>query len=121
MSKELSFIITIFLSLVAFNWMLSALPSFISTAPGIARGQTEPAYVTQGYGRTSYSSHYPNGWNNGIDLAEAYGTPIHSPSDGTVIATGNQDDFCYRRGFGKYIAVKDETNGLVLWYAHLEK
>ena len=36
-----------------------------------------------------------------------------------VIATGNQDDYCYRKAFGKYIAVKDSTNGLILWYAHL--
>ena len=38
-----------------------------------------------------------------------------------MIATGNQDDYCRGRGFGRYVAVADGANHLVLWYAHLGK
>jgi murein DD-endopeptidase MepM/ murein hydrolase activator NlpD len=76
-------------------------------------------YVTQGYGRTAYAYLYPGGWHDGVDLAASYGTPIYSPNNGTVIATGDQDNYCYHRGFGKYVAIKDPATNLVLWYAHL--
>jgi murein DD-endopeptidase MepM/ murein hydrolase activator NlpD len=77
------------------------------------------SYVTQGYGHTPYSAVYPGGWHDGVDLAAVYGATIYSPSNGIVIATGNQDNYCYHRGFGKYVAVHDSANNLVLWYAHL--
>lgn len=75
--------------------------------------------VTQGYGHTPYSAIYPNDWHDGIDIGANYGEPIYSPNGGTVIAVGNQDLYCYHRAFGKYVAVKDPANNLVLWYAHL--
>lgn len=84
-----------------------------------SKNGTGRSYITQGYGRTAFSSAYPAGVHDGIDIAAAYGAPIYAPGEGTVIATGNQDDYCYRRGFGKYVAVKDTTNNLVLWFAHL--
>ncbi len=76
-------------------------------------------YITQGWGRTSYSYAYIGNWHNGIDVAAAYGAPVYSPGSGIVIATGNQDDYCPGRGFGRYVAVADTQNTLVLWYAHL--
>jgi murein DD-endopeptidase MepM/ murein hydrolase activator NlpD len=75
--------------------------------------------ITQGYGRTPYSAWYINGWHNGVDIAARYGAPIYSPRAGTVIATGNQDNFCPGKGFGKFVAVSDPTDNVVLWYAHL--
>ncbi len=77
------------------------------------------SYITQGYGHTSFSYEYPNGWHDGIDIAAVYGAPIYSPGGGTVLATGDQDDYCPRRGFGKYMAVRDDANHLILWFAHL--
>lgn len=77
------------------------------------------SYITQGYGRTPYSAWYVNGWHNGVDIAARYGAPIYSPRAGTVIATGDQDNFCPGRGFGKFVAVSDPTDDVVLWYAHL--
>jgi murein DD-endopeptidase MepM/ murein hydrolase activator NlpD len=77
------------------------------------------AYVTQGYGVTPYSYLYKDHWHDGVDLAANYGEAIYSPNAGTVIATGNEDDYCYHLAFGKYIAVKDPVNNLILWYAHL--
>jgi murein DD-endopeptidase MepM/ murein hydrolase activator NlpD len=80
---------------------------------------TGKSYVTQGYGTTPYSYLYKNHWHDGIDIAASYGTTIYVPAEGTVVATGNMDSYCYHLGFGKYVAVKDPVNDLVLWYAHL--
>jgi len=85
------------------------------------KGGTGMNYITQGYGRTSFAHAYKDDWHNGIDIAAAYGAPIHSPSEGTVLATGNQDNYCPSRGFGRYVAVSDTGNHLVLWFAHLGK
>ena len=78
-------------------------------------------YITQGYGRTSFAYVYKNDWHNGIDIATAYGTPIYSPGEGIVLATGNQDNYCPARGFGRYVAIEDGANDIILWYAHLGK
>jgi murein DD-endopeptidase MepM/ murein hydrolase activator NlpD len=88
---------------------------FTPTGAGIS-------YVTQGYGVTPYSYLYPNDWHDGVDIGASYGEAVYSPvaaSDATVIATGNQDNYCYHKGFGKYVAVRDPENNLVLWFAHL--
>lgn len=84
-------------------------------------GGTGRSYITQGYGRTSFAYAYKNDWHNGIDIVAAYGAWVHSASDGTVLATGNQDNYCPSRGFGRYVAVSDPVNNLILWYAHLGK
>ncbi len=76
-------------------------------------------YITQGYGRTPWSYMYIGGWHNGIDIAADYGAPIYSPTDGVVVATGNQDNYCPRRAFGRFVVVEDDTNHLVLMFAHL--
>jgi murein DD-endopeptidase MepM/ murein hydrolase activator NlpD len=76
-------------------------------------------YITQGYGRTAYSYMYIGGWHNGIDIAADYGASIYSPVDATVLATGDQDDFCPRLAFGRFIVLEDNTNHLMLLFAHL--
>ena len=134
MSKGLGFILLIFISLVAFNGLFLMAGNFLLPLPLAAHGEDGlssidfnlfakngigRSYITQGYGRTPYSYRYPSGWHDGIDIAAVYGAPIYSPNAGIVIAAGNQDDYCYRRAFGKYIAVEDPVNNLVLWYAHL--
>jgi murein DD-endopeptidase MepM/ murein hydrolase activator NlpD len=136
MSKGIGYVIFIFGLLVAFNLLLSllshlSLPSYGSFSPSGASGVVKLhvslfskdgsglSYVTQGYGHTPYSSVYPNDWHDGVDIAALYGTPIYSPNDGTVFATGNEDLYCFHRAFGKYIAISDPANNLILWYAHL--
>jgi murein DD-endopeptidase MepM/ murein hydrolase activator NlpD len=76
-------------------------------------------YITQGYGRTPYSYMYIGDWHNGIDIAAVYGAPIHSPTAATVLAVGDQDDFCPRLAFGRFIVLEDNTNHLDLLFAHL--
>jgi murein DD-endopeptidase MepM/ murein hydrolase activator NlpD len=76
-------------------------------------------YITQGYGRTSYSYMYIGDWHNGIDIAADYSAPIYSPTAVTVFAVGNQDNFCPHRAFGRFIVLEDNTNHLDLLFAHL--
>lgn len=75
--------------------------------------------ITQGYGTTAYAAWYVERWHNGVDIAARYGAPLYSPRNGVVIAVGNQDNYCPERGFGKFIAVSDPDDDMVLWYAHL--
>ncbi|MGD1003779.1 MAG: M23 family metallopeptidase [Minisyncoccia bacterium] len=76
-------------------------------------------YITQGYGHTPYSYMYIGDWHNGIDIAAVYGAPIHSPTAATVLAVGDQDDFCPRLAFGRFIVLEDNVNHLDLLFAHL--
>jgi len=104
MSKALVFVIFVFIFLVAGNLLWIGIGT---------------SYVTQGYGETPYSYLYPGGWHDGIDIGATYGEPIYSPNNGVVLAVGNQDNYCYKKAFGKYVAIKDPVNNFVLWYAHL--
>ena len=80
--------------------------------------------ISQGYGITSDSQYfykigkYKSVAHNGVDFAASVGTTIYSAEDGEVIAVGNQDKYCYKRGFGKFIVIK-HNNNLTTLYAHL--
>ena len=137
MGKFLGFALLVFCALVMMNYFFTAASHAFSGGGLAFTGQSDAAglssvnfsffdkngvgwsYITQGYGHTPFSYAYPNDWHDGVDIAAAYGAPIYSPTGGTVLATGDQDDYCYHRAFGKYVAVKDGANGLVLWFAHL--
>ena len=83
-----------------------------------AKGGKGYGYITQGYGRTPYSYMYIGDWHNGIDIAADYGAPIYSPAAATVLAAGNQDDFCPRLAFGRFI-VLGTTRIISSLFAHL--
>jgi murein DD-endopeptidase MepM/ murein hydrolase activator NlpD len=76
-------------------------------------------YITQGYGRTPYSYVYIGDWHNGIDIGADYGASIYSPTAATVLAIGDQDDYCPRLAFGRFIVLDDGTHQLMLLFAHL--
>lgn len=84
------------------------------------KGGTGYDYITQGYGRTPYSYMYIDDWHNGIDIAARYGAPIYSPTEAIVLATGNQDDYCPRLAFGRFVVLDDNANHLMLLFAHLD-
>ncbi len=76
-------------------------------------------HLSQGYGRTAFAvKTYKGQWHNGIDIAAPVGTEIYAPADGTVINVGNQDRFCPRAAYGKFMEVK-HNNGLTTLYGHL--
>ncbi len=74
----------------------------------------KPFIITQGYGKTSFSSHYKGGVHNGIDFVAQGSKSIIAPANGKIKATGNMG----RYGYGKWVAI-DHGNGLVTLYGHL--
>lgn len=75
----------------------------------------KPYVLTQGYGKTSFSSHYKGGLHNGIDYAARGGNlGILAAADGTVKATGDMGKY----GYGRWVVI-DHNNGLITLYGHL--
>lgn len=74
--------------------------------------------ITQGYGSTPFArTHYASKRHNGIDIAAPLGTPIYSAADGHVVSVGDQDKYCYKGAYGKFIAIT-HYNGLTTLYGH---
>ena len=79
-------------------------------------------YISQGYGSTLFALvNYAKPRHNGIDLVAVSAAPLYSATAGTVIYVGNQDNYCYKRGYGKFVLVKNKNDGKILLYAHLQK
>jgi murein DD-endopeptidase MepM/ murein hydrolase activator NlpD len=77
--------------------------------------------ITQGYGATSYAKNgYKGSWHNGVDLAAPIGTPVLAATDGVIAAVGNNDKYCPRQEYGKYVVV-NFNNNLTGLYAHLSR
>jgi len=143
MSRSLTFVFLFFAAIVGFYFAELSLRALVGhrgslLSPGFAwvsqssdyelsdvdfgffgKNGAGKSFITQGYGDTPSAYLYANHWHNGIDIAAAYGAPVHAASAGTVIAVGNQDDYCWHKGFGKYVAVRDDVHQVVQWYAHL--
>lgn len=77
--------------------------------------------ISQGYGATQFAKNgYQGRWHNGVDIAAPIGTPIFAAEDGEVAAVGNQDSYCYRGAYGKFIVINHKNN-LTTLYAHLSR
>lgn len=91
-----------------------------SARPGVLLKPVD-GRLTQGYGRTSFAiSGYTGQWHNGLDFGAPIGTPIRSAESGTVIQVGDQDQYCRRGAYGKYIVIKHDNN-LTTLYAHVSR
>jgi murein DD-endopeptidase MepM/ murein hydrolase activator NlpD len=78
-------------------------------------------FITQDYGATEFAkSAYRGKWHNGVDFGAPIGTPILAAESGEVVATGNQDAYCPRAAYGKFVVIKHENN-LVTLSAHLSR
>lgn len=90
--------------------------------PGILQWPVPGGVETQGYGQTAFAlRNYKGKFHNAIDIGGVpVGTPIVSAEKGMVISIGDQDRFCYKAAYGKFVVVKHE-NGLTTLYAHLSK
>ncbi len=136
MKKVFFAIVVLFFGTIAVNYLLIQWDSLFSAGSPVAVTRASDSLpvirydffspsgigqsiITQGYGATPYAYLYRDHWHDGIDIAATYGQPIYSATAGTVLATGNQDQYCYHLGFGKYVAIKDDQDGRILWYAHL--
>ena len=96
-------------------------PSLLpASRPGVLGKPALGAPLTQEYGATSFALRggYKGKWHNGIDYGGPIGTPVYAAESGKVIAVDNQDKYCYRGAYGKYIVIEHENN-LTTLYAHL--
>ncbi len=105
------------------------LPSTSSGVLGLPIQGTMPSQTkgcnlqncTQGYGATTFAKYgYRGKWHNGIDFGIPIGTPVFAAEDGTVLYSANEDAYCPRGAYGKFVEIK-HNNGLTTLYGHLSK
>lgn len=80
--------------------------------------------ITQGYGYTSFAAtnnNYLEPRHNGVDIAGHSGDPILALHSGLVLYTGDQDNYCYGKAYGKFVVVDDADGAHELLYAHLSQ
>ncbi|HVM76554.1 MAG TPA: peptidoglycan DD-metalloendopeptidase family protein [Candidatus Paceibacterota bacterium] len=84
------------------------------------KGDTS-ASLTQGYGSTSFAKNgYKGHWHNGLDFAASIGTPVLAADDGVVSGVGNEDLYCPRGAYGKFVTI-NHFDGLTTLYGHLSR
>lgn len=91
----------------------SAVSSAASTVSRLIDLGSYFAHPLGGLGRITQWLH----GRNGIDIANAYGTPIKAAADGTVVAAFTSG---YNGGYGLYVKIK-HPNGTDTLYAHMSK
>jgi len=94
-------------------------PTLLPSARSGVFIQPVSGILTQGYGATKFAKYgYRGQWHNGVDYGAPIGTPVYAGETGSVVATGNQDQYCPRGAYGKFIVIK-HSNNLTTLYAHL--
>lgn len=90
-----------------------------SKRPGVLEMPTK-GYLSQNFGDTPFARNggYRGHFHNGIDIAAPIGTPIYAAEDGIILKTGDQDRYCRKGAYGKYIVIS-HPNNLTTLYAHL--
>lgn len=85
--------------------------SILSSTPNIwpVRG-----FITSEFGKRTSPIYGTQQFHQGLDIANAIGTPVVAPANGTVSETG------YNSGYGHYIMIQ-HGYGMVTLYGHLSK
>ena len=85
--------------------------SILSSTPDIwpVRG-----FITSEFGKRTSPIYGTQQFHQGLDIANAIGTPVVAPANGTVAETG------YNAGYGRYIKIQ-HGYGMVTLYGHLSK
>jgi murein DD-endopeptidase MepM/ murein hydrolase activator NlpD len=88
---------------------------------GVLGNPLQSTKVTQGYGATAFArTAYRGQYHNGVDFGAPVGTPIYASESGRVLSVGDQDRYCPRGAYGKYVLIK-HMNGLTTLSAHLSR
>jgi len=89
--------------------------------PGVLLWPVPEGRLTQGYGATAFAAkNYKSKYHNGLDVGRFLGAEVVAAEKGTVINIGDQDKFCRKAAYGKFIVIKHE-NGLTTLYGHLSR
>lgn len=88
--------------------------------PGVFGLPIALGIVTQRFGYTAFSAKgaYQGKPHNGLDFGAPVGTPVYAAEKGKVIGVANQDLYCPRGAYGKFIAI-EHYNNLTTLYGHL--
>ncbi|MDO8557291.1 MAG: peptidoglycan DD-metalloendopeptidase family protein [Candidatus Jorgensenbacteria bacterium] len=97
-------------------------PDLIPIARKIFLWPVLGGHKTQGYGFTTFAQRaYKGGRHNGLDIGGVpIGTEVFAAETGKIISVGDQDKYCRKGAYGKYVMVK-HNNGLTTLYGHLSK
>lgn len=74
--------------------------------------------LTQKFGEVSRL--YGGRPHNGIDIGAPIGAPVVAAEDGAVLEVWDQDRYCWKGAYGKFIVI-EHGNNLTTLYAHLSK
>ncbi len=86
---------------------------------GVLSWPLDTVFITQLFGKTSSSRRlYTSGSHSGVDFRASIGTQVKSMASGTVIGSGDTDNYCKGASFGKWVFIKYD-NGLSSTYGHL--
>ncbi|MDP2669157.1 MAG: M23 family metallopeptidase [bacterium] len=136
MAKIAFYLFAGFFVLVGAHWLFVGMPRYLlfgfgsrtSSASALAEvdlrdASSIKASVSQGYGSRSLFAAltYVGGRHNGTDFSAKYGAPVYSPISGKVLAIGNQDKYCYKKNYGKFMVIENEDDGYAILLAHLSK
>lgn len=88
---------------------------------GVLGNPVPGSKLTQDYGNTAFASRaYSSKRHNGVDFGAPVGTPIYAAEEGRVLAAIDQDRYCRKGAYGKYVLIK-HTNGLTTLSGHLSR
>lgn len=88
--------------------------------PGVL-GAPVAGNISQEYGFTKFAKNgYRGKFHNGLDIAASIGTAVLAAESGIVYYVGDQDKYCPRGAYGKFVVI-DHDNKLTTLYAHLSK
>ena len=79
----------------------------------------DSVFVTQLFGKTVAAKRlYVSGSHSGVDFRASIGTQVKSMGAGTIIGTGDTDQYCKGASFGKWVFIR-YYNGLSSTFGHL--
>jgi len=87
---------------------------------GVLEIPLESVIVTQEHGYTkSAKKLYKSQYHNGLDFGAPVGTPLFAAYDGKIVSVANQDLYCRKGAYGKYVAIQHSVINLTTLYGHL--
>lgn len=88
---------------------------------GVLANPAPGTRLTQEYGYTAFArTAYKSGYHNGVDFGAPVGTPVYAAEEGRVLAAMDQDRYCRKGAYGKFVLIK-HLNGLTTLYGHLSR